>query len=1104
MKKDKFSCVDVDVLLRWILRDYREKNEIFGITKGLFFEPNAADLFRMERYGRTLESPIGIAAGPHTQLAQNIISGYLCGARYIELKTIQVLDDLEVTKPCIDMRDEGYNCEWSQELRLDESFNEYLNAFILLYILRDLLERDSGVADPGFIFNMSAGYNLEGILSPPVQRFFDRMTDCSRELGEKLEKIAPLYPRVRDLGIPSRLSDNLTVSTMHGCPPDEVEKIGRYFIEERGFHTTIKLNPTLLGPKRLREILNNRLGYETEVPDEAFGHDLKYDDGVSLIENLTAAAKKRGVTFSLKLTNTLETANTRQNLPESEAMVYMSGRALHPISINLTKRLQDRFDGMLDISFSAGVNCFNVADVLACGLRPVTVSSDILKPGGYGRLSQYLEVLTERMAEAGVASLDAWVTKRAGTDTPAAARLANLTRYAAEVVESDLYKKEAFLFQGVKTDRPLTRFDCMDAPCKTACAADQDIPRYIYETREGELDAAFRTILSANPFPNVQGMVCTHLCQTKCTRMNYDAPVLIREIKRFVAQNQAGEAALTPAPANGKSVAVIGAGPSGLSCAFFLALEGFSVDLYESKAMPGGMAADAIPAFRLDAASLKEDIDRILALGVTLHAETRVDSALFEQIRASHDAVYVAVGAQEALSLNIPGADAEGVFDQLTFLKAVHGGQVPELGEKVIVIGGGNAAMDVARAARRLIDTSGEVTLLYRRTRREMPADNDEIREALEEGIRLVELASPERILVEDGKVTGIEAARMRLGDPDASGRRRPVKVEGETFTLPANSIIVAIGQRTRADFFPDGELKADPATFQTPLAGVFAGGDALRGAASLVQAIGDGRKAALAIMREVGIEPAASLIPEDTRRPDVAELRVRQARRVFGPEVAHRPPEERLDFGLYTKTLTEAQAREEASRCLQCDLYCGICVTVCPNRANVLLPCDSVTYPLLHISREAKGKTQVSRVGTAAVNQPYQVVNIADFCNACGNCETFCPTAGAPYRDKFKLHLSRESFEAYGTGVHFTSKSRMEAVIDGVRAVFDSNEKGITCEDPEIRLTFDPTTLDATEVVWKAGAAEKDVRPVSEMAVLYKLLRENVTWLENESESEK
>jgi putative selenate reductase len=377
-----------------------------------------------------------------------------------------------------------------------------------------------------------------------------------------------------------------------------------------------------------------------------------------------------------------------------------------------------------------------------------------------------------------------------------------------------------------------------------------------------------------------------------------------------------------------------------------------------------------------------------------------------------------------------------------------------------------------------------------------MPADDDEIQEALEEGVRLVELAAPERILTENGKVTEIVAARMRLGEPDETGRRRPVKLEGKPLTLPADSVIVAIGQRVRADFLPGGDLKADPATYRTSLQGIFAGGDALRGASSLVEAIGDGRKTALAILQTCGVQSVSPLVLEDARRPDITELRIKQARRVLGPQVRHRPASERLDFELDTEPLMEAQAREEASRCLQCDLFCNICVTVCPNRANVALPCEPVTYPLLHISRD-EGDTRVSRVGTVTVRQPFQVVNIADFCNECGNCETFCPTAGAPYKDKYKVHLHRESFEAYGTGVHFTSASRMEAMIDGVAAVFDTEDKGMTYEDAGIRMTFDPATLDITGIVWKTDKlTEKNLKPVSEMAVLYKLLKKSFMWL--------
>ncbi len=1089
MKRDLFAPTGLGHLLRWILADLDHRGEILGIRRELFFVPGEADPFRMERYGRVLETPLGVAAGPHTQLAQNIVAAWLCGARYIELKTVQVLDELDVTKPCIDMADEGYNCEWSQELKLDQSFNEYLKAFVLLHVLRDRLGWGTS-GEPGFLFNMSAGYNLEGIRSAPVQRFFDRMTDCSAELAEKIEEAAAVYPRVRDLGIPSRISDNITVSTMHGCPPDEVEKIGRYFIEERGFHTTIKLNPTLLGPERLRAILNERLGYETEVPDEAFGHDLEYGDGVALIRNLREAAEKKGVAFSLKLTNTLETANRRQGLPKSEPMVYMSGRALHPISVNLAARLQEEFGGALDISFSAGVDCFNIADTLACGLRPVTVCSDLLKPGGYGRLSQYPEAIAGAMEEAGAGSLEELVLKRAGTADPAAARVANLKAYANGVLESGRYAKEAFPFDTVKTGRALPRFDCAAAPCVSACATCQDIPRYVDFTARGNLEGAYRTILATNPFPHVQGLVCDHRCQHTCTRINYDTPVLIREIKRFVAESFRERPLVTRAPANGRKVAVIGAGPSGISCAYFLALEGFEVDVYEAKPFAGGMAADAIPSFRLDDASLADDIDAVLALGVRLHTGARVGRPELEELRRSHDYVYVAVGAQEGVPLEVPGADAEGVIDHLAFLSDLRRGSPPDLGTRVIVVGGGNSAMDAARAARRLVGAGGEVTVVYRRTRREMPADRDEVAEALEEGVGLVELAAPERVLVEGGRVAGLEVCRMRLGEPDASGRRRPVRVEGETFTLDADAVIVAIGQRVAADLLPEGGLRVNPVTLETPLEGVLAGGDAARGPSSLIRAIGDGRRAARSILWAAGMPERARLAPPDDRRPDLADLAVRRARRVPGPRPPVKGPEARMGFEPFTAPLGEAEARAEASRCLQCDLVCGTCVTVCPNRANVALATAPLSYPVQRAVGLEDGTVAVETVGTAGITQPFQVVNVADFCNECGNCRTFCPSRGAPYEDKPKVHLSRESFEAYGEGYLLTGPGRMEAVVGGLPATLAESGGTLVYEDPEARVELDGDALEAVKVELKGGARRKDLLGAVEAALLYRLIR--------------
>lgn len=1090
MHTDRFTPLDAATLLRWMQHDLPNK-QLFGIDRELFFMPKPDDPFRMERYGKVLETPLGVAAGPHTQLAQNILSAWLCGARYIELKTVQVLDELNVAKPCIDMADEGYNCEWSQELKLDQSFEEYLKAFVLLYVLRDMLnlpvEAEPGKG-PGFIFNMSAGYNLEGIKSPAVQRFLDRMENAEEDVKRIKAGLAPLYPAIEKMPIPARLSDNLTVSTMHGCPPDEVESIGRYFITERKYNTTIKLNPTLLGPERLRDILNTQLGYDVCVPDEAFGHDLKYNDGVAIIRNLAAAAETAGVAFGLKLTNTLETANEKQNLPRSEGMVYMSGRSLHPISINLAERLQQEFDGKLDIAFSAGVDTFNVADTLACGLRPITMSSDILKPGGYGRLHQYLDTLRAEMRKAGAHTIAEWEKSR----SPIAGNpgFANLVSYAAAVLgKRSRYHKERFPYVSVKTERPLPRFDCAAAPCMSGCPAEQDIPRYLDAVARGDFELAWRVITATNPFPNVQGMACNHQCQSRCTRINYDKPLMIREVKRFVAEKMAEAASSVPAAQTGKRAAVIGAGPAGLSCARFLSAQGVEVHLYEEKPVLGGMAGDAIPAFRLTGDSLRRDIDAILKLGVRLHKDTPVDAALFDTLAEENDAVYIAVGAQESLPLGIPGEDAAGVLDQLSFLSAVRRCEPTGIGSHAVVIGAGNSAMDCARAARRLVGENGSVTIAYRRTRKEMPADIEEIEAALDEGVRIVELCAPEEVLADGGRVSGLRCRRMRLvPDPDG-GRPRPVPTD-ETFTLGADTLIVSIGQRVKAGFLPDAmTLKADPHTSQTSLPNVFAGGDAVRGAATLINAVADGRHAAETILARLGLSAqAATATPSDERRPDLDGLRIRQATRVMGPALPERSPEDRLDFDPAIRTLTEEEAMDESRRCLQCDLVCNVCTTVCPNRANVALLSLPMPHPVQVAVRDGDG-VRVETLSNRRLEQSYQIVNIADACNECGNCATFCPSAGAPYRDKPRIHLSRESFDNAPDGYRLASPARLEGKRGGKAFSLAAEKDGFVFESDALIAHLDGGTLCATKVTLNGGVNEAALSGAVEAATLFRLL---------------
>ncbi len=993
-KTDNFSIIEIQRLYQIITGDYSTRKEIFGIPEKLFFKPSKNNKFRIQRYGKTLETSIGVAAGPHTQMAQNIIAAWLCGARYIELKTVQTLDEIHVSKPCIDMQDEGYNCEWSQELKIHEAYDEYLKAWIIIHLLKHQFKWDSsdGV---GVIFNMSVGYNMEGILKDNVQWFFNKMENSKKEIEDYVAKLKPFYPEIANIEIDGRLSDNITLSTMHGCPPEEIEKIGLYLITEKKLHTTIKLNPTLLGAEKLRDILNNKLGFKTVVPDMAFEHDLKYPDAIKLINSLQKAADNSGVVFNLKLTNTLESVNNKTIFTPEEKMMYMSGRALHPISINLAKKLQSDYNNELDISFCAGADCFNIKDIVNCGLKPVTICTDILKPGGYGRLSQYMEELKK------------W--------KPVKDTFKFLSVYAEKVVDDTAYKNNLYHNPNIKTGRKLGYFDCIHPPCVDTCPTNQDIPDYLYYASKGEFNKAFEVIMKKNPFPAVLGMVCDHLCQTKCTRINYDNSILIREVKRFIAEHGNDAKDLTPVHENGLKVSVIGAGPSGLACAYFLRLARFTVDVFETKNMAGGMVSDAIPSFRLKAETIQKDIDRIKSLGVNIHYGSKIDHSKFENIRSASDFIYLATGAQKFKSLGIEGDKAKGVIDAFEFLSSARNGLKNVLGKNIIIVGGGNTAMDVARTAKRMVADDSKVVVVYRRSRNEMPADAEEIKALIEESIEIMELTAPEKIIVENGKVRALLCSAMKLAEADESGRAKPVKIVNSEFEIRADTIIPALGQEVIIDFIKPEMLIANPITHETQLKDVFIGGDAMHGAASIIKAVGDGRKVASEIFKRAGID--FNFDPDKRKRGlSYSDLIIRKSKRIWGEQITETDPAGRKNFDLIASTLTKEQAINEAKRCLLCDEVCSVCVTVCPNRANYTYFVETGVTNIF--TAKKKGTTYaIEKSYELNIAQKYQIINIGDFCNECGNCTTFCPTSGAPFRDKPKFYLTIKSFKAVENG---------------------------------------------------------------------------------------
>ena len=411
-------------LVRRALHELTERRAVFDlpVDKGFF---GVADRDLAVRFhGHAPSSPIGPAAGPHTQLAQNLVLAWVAGCRVMELKTVQVRDDLVIPRPCIDMATVGYNVEWSQELRLEQSVEEYVKAAMLIEILRA-----SGALPlaPGFdrtIYDLSVGYDLAGIESPRVQAFLDGVTDARALIDRLRREIPDEHARFRDLDFGARLADTVTLSTFHGCPPDEIERIVEHLLRVRGLHTNIKLNPMLLGPARLRELLHDVLGYhDIVVPDSAFTRDASWAQMEGFVGRLRETAAALGLDVGVKLTNTLIVENRRTFFPASEREMYLSGPPLHVLAMHLVQAMRRTFGAALPISFSAGVDRGNVADTVALGLVPVTVCSDLLQPGGYARASRYGEALVARMREVGATTIDEYVVRAFGEGAAALAGL---------------------------------------------------------------------------------------------------------------------------------------------------------------------------------------------------------------------------------------------------------------------------------------------------------------------------------------------------------------------------------------------------------------------------------------------------------------------------------------------------------------------------------------------------------------------------------------------------------------------------------------------------------------------------------------------------------
>ena len=940
-------------LVDWVLQEKKKRGTVFGQHHAY----RADGTHNRTMFGRTLETPIGPAAGPHTQMTQNIVAAYYAGSRFFELKTVQIMDGEElaacINRPCIKADDEGYNCEWSTELTVPQAMEEYIKAWFLLKVIA----REFGLGDMnGFQFNVSVGYDLAGIRSPKVDTFLNSMkhaedTEIFKNCKAYLLEHADWFEHVttEDIEqIPPEICNSVTLSTLHGCPPQEIERIAMHLLTEKGFHTFVKCNPTLLGYEFARKTMDE-MGYDyIQFGDFHFKDDLQYEDAVPMLTRLMNTAKERNLEFGVKITNTFPVDVKQNELPSEE--MYMSGKSLYPLSISLAAKLAKEFDGRLRISYSGGADYYNIERIVDAGIWPVTVATTLLKPGGYQRLTQMAKLLDKENAPF------------EKVDAESAGKLAE------EAVKDPHHVKAMKPLPSRKMKKEVPLMDCFVAPCKEGCPIHQDITTYLQLVGEEKYEEAMEVITEKNPLPFITGTICAHNCMSKCTRNFYETPVHIREMKLKAAEN--GYEALLeklPVPAVTKAgkAAVIGGGPAGMAAAYFLRKGGMEVTLFEAKESLGGVVRHVIPPFRISEDAIEKDAEILRKMQVDIRCNTKVES-LEELKKQGYTKIVLAVGAPVQGSLKLESGMPKNALEFLAEFKQTDG--KVSLGKHVVVIGGGNTAMDTARAAKRNAGVE-HVYLIYRRTRRYMPADEEELVMALEDGVEFKELLSP--VKLENGQLF---CKVMQLSDYDVSGRRG-VTETGETVWVPADTVIAAVGEKVPTDWYQanglavseKGRLYVDEKTLKTSDDNVYAAGDGLYGPATVVEAIRDGRKVAEAIAGEVLACDFDKLAEEEK---------------------------------VYAKrgVLKEEQKEtKEAGRCLGCSTICENCVEVCPNRANIAIQVPGM--------------------------EKHQIIHVDYLCNECGNCKSFCPYSSAPYLDKFTLFETEADME--------NSKNQGFAVLD-------------------------------------------------------------------------
>ncbi len=795
------------------------------------------------------------------------------------------------------------------------------------------------------------------------------------------------------------MCSSVTESTLHGCPPDEIERIATYLMEEKNLNTFIKCNPTLLGYERARKLLNDMGFTYVNFTDSHFKGDLQFEDAIKMLKRLKDVAKKLDLTFGVKLTNTFPVDVKNNELPSEE--MYMSGKSLFPLSLNVAKMLSDEFNGDLKISYSGGADYFNVDKLIDCGIWPVTVATTILKPGGYDRFYQMAESIMEKVN--GIVDFKSVDVKKVDK--------------LVEECKSDKHLiKKSLRFKQKKIGMKSPLVDCFVAPCSNTCPINQDISLYNYYIKNNEFEKALEVIYRTNPLPFMTGNICAHPCTTSCMRNHYEENVDIRGNKLLAARMAFDKVIknVKPVSSNGKTVAVVGAGPGGIAVATFLSKNGFGVTVYDKEKMAGGTVANIIPHFRIPIDEINKDVEYAKAFGAKF--ELGVEIKNIKELKEKFDYVVIAIGAHKENKAGFEGDDK--CINAHKFLSDFNenDGKL-NIGKSVIVIGGGNTAMDSSRAAKR---TSGveKVYLVYRRNILNAPADEEEINLAIKDGVEIKELLAPKSY--ENGI---LKCNVCKLGDIGSDGRNK-IDVTNEIVEIKADTVIASIGEKVDGEFYKSNGIEVNEKglpvldkSMQTSIKDVYAIGDGAFGASIIVKAIANAKVVSTAIS---GKGFSANELPNESidniyKNRAILKDSIRTNCSCNSAVSSCGCNSVEASCGCNSVGASSASPND-ASRCLHCNKICETCNEVCPNRANVHVELKDGRHEIIHIDA---------------------------MCNECGNCEVFCPYDSKPYKEKFTLFKDKENMNnSTNSGFYFEGDNKAVVRLFGKEYVYELNSK--------------------------------------------------------------